>query len=152
MGRDTTTGSNYESIIELCIKRSCDKHNLRAVDQAFVGEKPGGGRHKIDWEIIDVANENRRALVSCKVQNKSGTAEEKIAYEVIKLLHAMEHDPRYLHSWILMGGDGWSAGMKSFVENELEKWVPAMRDRVTIISSTDALISSDIFAALASGS
>jgi hypothetical protein len=44
--RDTTTGSNYESIIEACIKRSCEKNDLKAVGQAFVGIKPGGGNIK----------------------------------------------------------------------------------------------------------
>ncbi len=141
--RDTTTGSNYESIIEMCIKRSCENNKLTAVSQATVGEKPGGGKHRVDWEIYKTSNPEFRGLISCKFQSTSGTAEEKIAYEVIKLLHAMKMDSRYKKSWIIMGGDGWSAGMKSFVNNHLSEWIPQMKDNVQILT-TDQLLNSNL--------
>jgi hypothetical protein len=141
--RDTTTGSNYESIIEACIKRSCEKNGLKAVAQAFVGIKPGGGKHRVDWEIIDNNNEDNRGLVSCKFQGTSGTAEEKMAYEVIKLLHAMNTDSRYKKSWIIMGGEGWSPGMREFIKNHLPEWIPGMKNSVFILS-TDEIINRGI--------
>jgi hypothetical protein len=141
--RDTTTGSNYESIIEMCIKRSCEKNNLEATSQANVGIKPGGGKHRVDWEIIDKTNPNSRGLISCKFQGTSGTAEEKMAYEVIKLLHAMKVDTRYKKSWIIMGGEGWSVGMREFIKNHLGEWIPEMKDKV-IILTTDQLINSNL--------
>jgi hypothetical protein len=141
--RDTTTGSNYEAIIEMCIKRSCDKNQLTAVPQATVGEKPGGGKHRVDWEIYRTTEPNFRGLISCKFQGTSGTAEEKIAYEVIKLLYCMKIDPRYKRSWIIMGGDGWSPGMRIFVSSHLSDWIPAMRGNVEILT-TDQLINTDL--------
>lgn len=141
--RDTTTGSNYEAIIESCIKRSCEKNNLKAIGQSFVGIKPGGGRHRVDWEIVDNLDENIRGLVSCKYQGTSGTAEEKMAYEVIKLLHAMELDSRYKKSWIIMGGEGWSPGMREFIKNHLSSWIPEMKESV-IILTTDEIINRGI--------
>ena len=141
--RDTTTGSNYEAIIEMCIKRSCEKNNLEATSQTNVGIKPGGGKHRIDWEIIDKTNPNSRGLISCKFQGTTGTAEEKIAYEVIKLLHAMKLDSRYKKSWIIMGGEGWSPGMREFIKNHLGEWIPEMRDRV-IVMTTDQLINTNL--------
>lgn len=141
--RDTTTGSSYEAIIEMCIKRSCEKNNLDAVGQAKIGTKPGGGRHRVDWEIIDKQNSSRRGLVSCKYQGTSGTAEEKLAYEVIKLLYAMKVDPRYKKSWIIMGGEGWSTGMREFVRSHLSDWIPEMKGKVEILT-TDQLISADL--------
>ena len=141
--RDTTTGSNYEAIIESCIKRSCEKNNLKAIGQAFVGVKPGGGKHRVDWEIVDNQDENVRGLVSCKYQGTSGTAEEKMAYEVIKLLHAMNEDPRYKKSWIIMGGEGWSPGMREFIKNHLPEWIPGMKESVTILT-TDEIINRGI--------
>jgi hypothetical protein len=45
--RDTTTGSNYEAVIEMCIKRSCAQNELLAIPQSTVGEKPGGGKHRL---------------------------------------------------------------------------------------------------------
>jgi hypothetical protein len=141
--RDTTTGSNYEAIIEMCIRRSCDKNNLEAISQSTIGSKPGGGKHRVDWEIFDKDDSTRRGLISCKYQGTSGTAEEKIAYEVIKLLHTMQSDTRYRHSWIIMGGEGWSTGMREFIRNHLTDWIPAMENRVTILT-TDQLINSDL--------
>ena len=143
VSRDTTTGSNYEAIIEMCIKRSCEKNNLETLSQANVGIKPGGGRHRVDWEVIDKADPNSRGLISCKFQGTSGTAEEKMAYEVIKLLHAMKLDSRYKKSWIIMGGEGWSTGMREFIKNHLSEWIPEMGGKISILT-TDQLISSDI--------
>ncbi len=141
--RDTTTGSNYEAVIEMCIKRSCEKNDLSAISQATVGEKPGGGKHRVDWEIYRSTDPASRGLISCKCQGTSGTAEEKIAYEVIKLLHAMKIDTRYKKSWIIMGGDGWSSGMRSFVNNHLSEWIPSMIHKVEILT-TDQLLNTDL--------
>ena len=141
--RDTTTGSNYEAIIEMCIKRSCEKNNLEAISQANIGIKPGGGKHRVDWEIIDKSDPNSRGLISCKYQGTSGTAEEKMAYEVIKLLYTMKLDSRYKKSWIIMGGEGWSTGMREFINNHLSAWIPAMQNKVSILT-TDQLINSDL--------
>jgi hypothetical protein len=141
--RDTTTGSNYEAIIEMCIKRSCEKNDLLAVSQSTIGEKPGGGKHRVDWEIYRKSDSNYRGLISCKFQTTSGTAEEKIAYEVIKLLHAMKTDSRYKKSWIIMGGDGWSAGIREFTNSHLVEWIPAMANNVFILT-TDQLMSTNL--------
>jgi len=144
MGRDTTTGSQFESIVESVIKRSCEKNNMKALPQVTVGDKPGGGRHRIDWELVDKDDENIRGLVSCKSQNTSGTAEEKVAYEVIKILHSMKVDSRYTHGWIILGGTGWSHSMRGFIEKDLSNWVPAMKGKITIFMSTDELMTKGI--------
>ena len=141
--RDTTTGSNYEAIIEMCIRRSCEKNGLEAISQTNIGAKPGGGKHRVDWEIIDKKDPNSRGLISCKYQGTSGTAEEKMAYEVIKLLYTMKVDSRYKKSWIIMGGEGWSIGMREFIKNHLSEWIPGMRDKVEILT-TDQLINTNL--------
>jgi hypothetical protein len=137
--RDTTTGSDYEDIVELCIKRSCDRNKLEATSQSVIGDKPGGGKHRVDWEIYKLDNPSVRGLISCKFQSTSGTAEEKIAYEVIKLLHAMKIDSRYVKSWIIMGGNGWSEGIRKFTKSELSEWIPEMKGKIAIMT-TDQLI------------
>jgi hypothetical protein len=141
--RDTTTGSNYEAVIEMCIKRSCEKNDLTSIAQSIIGEKPGGGKHRVDWEIFQNSRPDHRGLISCKFQGTSGTAEEKIAYEVIKLLHAMKIDTRYKKSWIIMGGDGWSTGMRAFVNNNLQEWIPEMSEKIEILT-TDQLLNKDL--------
>lgn len=143
MARDTTTGSAYEEIVETCLKRASKRNGFDAFPQRNVGLKPNGGSHRIDWELVDQSDENIRGLVSCKYQGTSGTAEEKIAYEVIKLLFTMKIDPRYKHGWLVMGGDGWTNGMKVFVNSDLKLWIPEMAGKVSIFT-TDQLINAEI--------
>lgn len=143
MARDTTTGSDYEAVIRSCIERSCRKNGLTAISQKIIGEKPGGGKHRVDWELSSATDESIKGLVSCKFQKTSGTAEEKIAYEVIKLLHAMDTDGRYRHSWIIMGGTGWSPGIRKFTREELSKWIPKMVGKVSFLT-TEELVSKEI--------
>ena len=102
-----------------------------------MGKKPGGGNHRVDWEIYKLGDPLTRGLISCKFQKASGTAEEKIAYEVIKLLHSMKEDSRFKKSWIVMGGDGWSVGMKEFVRKDLPKWIPEMKEKVFILNTDE---------------
>jgi len=145
MVRDTTTGGNFENIVKVCIDRSCQKNGLEAFEQRTVGGKPGGGKHRVDYELVAIGNENIRGLVSCKKQGTSGTAQEKVAYEVIKLLHTMEQDQRYRHAWLVLGGNGWSADIKQFLRTEIQKWIPELqKGRLTIILSTDELMDADI--------
>jgi len=77
MVRDTTTGGNFENIVKVCIDRSCQKNGLEAFEQRTVGGKPGGGKHRVDYELVAIGNENIRGLVSCKKQGTSGTAQER---------------------------------------------------------------------------
>lgn len=83
-------------------------------------------------------------LVSCKTQNVGGTAEEKIAYEIIKLAHALENSPeRYgERAVIVMDGDGWSAGMRNFVDNDVKTWIPRASN-VVLYSSAEEFVSTE---------
>jgi hypothetical protein len=69
--------------------------------------------------------------------------EMKEETEVIKLLHAMTVDNRYKKSWIIMGGEGWSPGMREFIKNHLPEWIPEMKDSVVILT-TDEIINRGI--------
>ena len=145
MTRDTTTGGNFEAIVKACIDRSCTKNGLEAFPQRFVGLKPGGGRHRVDYELVSVANPEVRGLVSCKTQNTSGSADEKVAYEVIKLLFAMKEDQRYKHAWIVLGGIGWNDNVRNFLSSEIQHWIPELKNgRLTFVLSTDALMTTDL--------
>ena len=145
MTRDTTTGSDFERIVEACLERAAKDDNFKLVSQKNVGYKPGGGSsHRVDWELISNESDDVRGLVSCKYQGTSGTAEEKIVYEVIKLLHTMKIDSRYKHAWIALGGEGWSEHIKQFIKNELVAWVPEMKNKVTIFQNPNELIASRI--------
>jgi hypothetical protein len=42
-----------------------------------------------------------------------------------------------------MGGEGWSTGMRTFVNEHLSEWIPEMKDKVEILT-TDQLISANL--------
>ncbi len=144
MARDTTTGSSFEDIVKACVQRSCSTNGLIANRQKFVGLKPGGGRHRIDWELVSQSNASIRGLISCKVQNTSGTADEKVAYEVIKLLYSMDVNPEYKKSWLILGGNAWTQEKINFLNIEMPKYVPKMNKGKIIIWRTDDLISGNL--------
>jgi hypothetical protein len=72
--------------------------------QVHVGTRCGGGIHKVDA----VAGKNgEKVLVSLKWQQTSGTAEQKVPFEVMCLADAVraEHAVR---AYLVLGGDGWT--------------------------------------------
>lgn len=96
--RDTTTGTNYEKRMEVLLAET----NITYQSQKVIGKKRNGGNHRVDL-IID-----GDILVSLKHQEVSGTAEEKVPFEFMKLQHAVD-DYNYKHALIVLSGDkGWT--------------------------------------------
>ena len=144
MPRNTTSGKFYEDTVERAIKQSCETNHLTAKSQQTIGTSPSGRKHRVDWELISNEDPSVRGLVSCKVQITGGTAEEKVPYEVIKLIHAMETDARYKKAWIVLGGKCFTPGLKDFYEHKLHEVIPKMKNKVFIITDTDTLISTNL--------
>ena len=142
--RDTTTGKNYEQVVEQAIRRSCMKYRLTPNPQVNIGTSPSGKRHVVDWELVSMDDSSRRGLVSVKYQKSTGTAEEKVVYEAVKLLYAMREDPRYRRAWIALGGVGWTLGLKLFFRDQLYEFIPDLSGKVVIITDTDTLLSTDL--------
>ena len=144
MPRNTASGKFYEDTVERAIRQSCIANNLSAKSQQTIGTSPSGRKHRVDWELISNGDPNIRGLVSCKVQITGGTAEEKVPFEVIKLIHAMDTDTRYKKAWIVLGGKGFTPGLKEFYQLRLHEVIPKMKDRVFVIVDTDTLISTNL--------
>ena len=72
--------------------------------QVLVGIRPGGGVHKVDaiarWKTDEI-------LVSLKWQQTSGTAEQKVPFEVMCLADAVR-EGKATRAYLVLGGDGWS--------------------------------------------
>ena len=69
-----------------------------------IGRRLGLGRHKID---VVAQKGDEEYLVSLKWQQVSGTAEQKIPFEVISLSEAMVAG-RFQGAYLVLGGDGWT--------------------------------------------
>ena len=69
-----------------------------------IGVRPGGGRHIVDVLAWKGGSE---FLISLKWQQTGGTAEQKIPFEVISLIEAVQEKPDR-KAYLGLGGAGWT--------------------------------------------
>lgn len=97
--RDTGTGGVLEQMILPALSRGGYTYRT----QVNIGRRLGGGRHVVDAFAL---KDNRTFLVSLKWQQVSGTAEQKVPFEVICLAEAVRSG-KYAKAYLVLGGDGW---------------------------------------------
>ena len=86
------------------------------------------GKHVVD---AVAHKDGRHVLISLKWQQVSGTAEQKVPFEVICLLEALRsgtHDQAYL----VLGGEGWT--LRSFYTSGGLKPFLASSEKVDVIT------------------
>jgi hypothetical protein len=72
-----------------------------------IGTRLGGGRHFVDLVVQKPGA--AAILVSLKWQQTSGTAEQKVPFEVMCLADAIRSSKgAYERAYLVLGGDGWS--------------------------------------------
>jgi hypothetical protein len=125
--RDTTTGTVLEQMVLPALERGGYTYKT----QVKVGTRPGGGRHFAD---AVAGKDGRRWLVSMKWQQVSGTAEQKVPFEVISLAEIVISD-HYDGAYLVLGGPGWSL-REFYTGGGLQKHL-AHADKVRIITLED---------------
>lgn len=96
--RDTTTGR----VLEESILPALHRGGYETTRQFVIGKKPNGRRHKVDTIAV---KDGKSILVSQKWQQKGGTAEEKVAFEVLCLAEAVrKSEGRYEKAILVLGG------------------------------------------------
>jgi hypothetical protein len=133
-GRGTRSGSTLERAIEAALVNN----GYGIEKQKDVGTRPSGGRHKVDIAVTRPSG--TKFLMSLKWQQVGGTTEEKIPYEIIKLLHGLrENGGAYDKAYILLGGDGWSSGMVNFYLSEQFRSYIRGSERIEVLLMNDAI-------------
>jgi len=102
--RDTGTGA----VLEQMVLPALEKGGYSYKSQIHIGKRFGGGSHFID---IVAEKAGDRFLISMKWQQVSGTAEQKVPFEVICLEEALKTG-EYDRAFVVLGGDGWK--LRSF--------------------------------------
>lgn len=129
----TRTGSTLEVTVEAVLL-----NNSYAVQkQQVVGTKPGGGRHKVD--LVGMRPNGSKFFVSLKWQQTAGSAEEKIPFEVIKLLHALRENAEYDKAYIVVGGDGFSSGLVEFYLSQEFRSYIRESEKIEILTLNDVI-------------
>ena len=98
--RNTNTGGVLEAMILPALERGGYEYET----QVNVGVRCGGGTHKADAVARKAAE---TVIVSLKWQQTSGTAEQKVPFEVMCLADAVRSGPAH-RAYLVLGGDGWS--------------------------------------------
>jgi hypothetical protein len=97
--RDTGTGAVLERMILPALERGGYSYET----QVRIGIRLGGGTHIVD---IVAKRDGVSFLVSVKWQQVSGTAEQKVPFEVICLEEALRTGS-YQRAYVVLGGNGW---------------------------------------------
>lgn len=116
MPRDTRTGWVLEQMIVPSLMRGGYSYTL----QVNLGQRLGSGRHFVD-AVAEKADQ--RFLISVKWQQVAGTAEQKVPFEAICLIEAMENN-EFAKAYIVLGGEGWklrnfytTGGLSKYLNN-----------------------------------
>jgi hypothetical protein len=99
-GRNTTTGGVLEAMILPALTRG----GYVFESQVLLGCRPGGRKHKVDAVATKDGN---RIVVSLKWQQVSGTAEQKVPFEIICLADVVNCGA-CAKAYLVLGGDGWT--------------------------------------------
>jgi hypothetical protein len=100
MPGNTSTGAVLEQMILPALVRG----GYTARSQILAGVRPGGRPHKVDA----IAEKNGEAIIlSLKWQQSSGTAEQKVPFEVMCLADAVRAQFA-ARAYLVLGGPGWT--------------------------------------------
>jgi hypothetical protein len=123
--RNTTTGAVLENMVLPALDRGGYTH----VEQFNVGLRFGGGRHFVD---VVAEKDQRRILISLKWQQASGTAEQKVPFEVMCLAESVLNDHKFDVAYLVLGGEGWK--LRTFFVGGGLKSHMVHADKVNIIT------------------
>lgn len=132
-----SVGTKTGSTLEVTVEAVLINNSYAVTKQQVVGTKPGGGRHRAD--IVGMRPNGSKFLVSLKWQQTAGSAEEKIPFEVIKLLHALRENAEYDKAYIVIGGDGFNAGLVDFyLSDEFRSYIRES-EKIEILTLNDII-------------
>lgn len=112
--RNTRTGG----VLEAMVLPALDQGGYTYKIQVKIGQHLGCGQHFVD---VIAAKNGREILISMKWQQVSGTAEQKVPFEVICLLEALANR-QFGKAYLVLGGEGWT--LRNFYVGEgLKKYL-----------------------------
>jgi len=113
-------GINTGAVFEQLFNTVLPMKGYRIIDKQeykpFIPLSISGGTHIPD-KVIETPD-GRWLILSKKWQEIRGTAEQKIPFEVIKLIHTVKKsNNKFPYAYLIIGGEGWTPKLKSFYLN-----------------------------------
>jgi hypothetical protein len=107
-------------VLEQMVLPALDQGGYSYKTQVNLGQRLGLGKHMVD---AVVEKGGKQILLSVKWQQVSGTAEQKVPFEIICLVEALEAG-HFEKAYVVLGGDGWTlrdfyagGGLKKYLVN-----------------------------------
>jgi len=105
------------------IPPALEKGGYRHEEQVIIGKRLGGRKHKVDFLLTQ--RDGTKIPVSAKWQQVSGTAEQKVPFEIMCLAEAVTSSGgSFSKAYLVLGGDGWTLrdfylgdGLKKYLKN-----------------------------------
>lgn len=97
--RNTRTGGVLEAMVLPALTQGGYSYKT----QQNIGERVGVGHHFVD---VVASKDGDDILVSMKWQQVGGTAEQKVPFEVICLIEAIDAGG-FKKAFLVLGGEGW---------------------------------------------
>jgi hypothetical protein len=134
---DTAEAANTRTgdVLERMVLPALDLGGYEYQQRQNIGKRFGAlGRHFVD--LVVTSKTGQHFLVSLKWQQSSGTAEQKVPFEVICLAEAIrQSNGAYTRAYLVLGGPGWT--LKDFyVGGGLKDYLCGV-DAVTILTLDD---------------
>jgi hypothetical protein len=121
---NTRTGG----VLEQMVLPALDQGGWAYKVQVNLGKRLGLGKHIVD---VVAEKDGRQILVSMKWQQVSGTAEQKVPFEIICLLEALEAGT-FSKAYLVLGGEGWT--LRNFYVGDALKKYLAYADKIEILT------------------
>jgi len=126
MKKKISTGEVLEEMILPTLQRGGYEYEKKQ----NIGIRPTGRKHIVD---VIATKDGKKILISLKWQQVRGTAEQKVPFEFISLLYALETSQQFNAAYLVLGGDGWKL-REFYVDGGLDKYIIRKDDRVKIIA------------------
>jgi hypothetical protein len=120
-----TNNTRTGDVLEKMVLPALDHGKYSYQKHQNIGKRFGAlGKHLVDLVVTTPAD--MTFLVSLKWQQTSGTAEQKVPFEVICLADAVRNSGgKYSRAYLVLGGGGWTlkqfyvgGGLKDYMRNE----------------------------------
>jgi hypothetical protein len=126
--RNTSTGAVLEDTVLPALRRN----GYVFATQQVVGLSLSGRRHRADI-VVDLTV-STKTIVSVKWQQVSGSAEEKVPFEIIKLIHAVKTSAGAVpYAYLVLAGPGWSSLKEFYLAQGLRPYITEY-DLVKVVS------------------
>lgn len=134
--RNTSTGGVLEKMVVPALKRG----GYEVQTQVNIGKRLGGGNHVAD---VLADKQGHHYIVSLKWQQTSGTAEQKVPFEVMCLEDAVQTStgPKYERAYLVLGGNGWSL-RDYYISGKMHKHLPHQHVKIMGLEDFVALANS----------